>query len=85
MLRARAKGEAGFPFVDARMRSLIATGWLNFHLRAMPVSFANYKLWRPVQETGLHLAHVHGRQARYSLAAYADAVRCNWYQRNSRR
>ncbi len=58
LLAAWAKGETGYPFVDACMRSLIATGWLNFRMRAMLVSFASYNLWLPWQETGLHLARM---------------------------
>lgn len=58
LLAAWAKAETGFPFVDACMRSLIATGWLNFRMRAMLVSFASYNLWLPWQETGLHLARM---------------------------
>jgi len=38
-------GHTGYPFVDACMRSLRATGWLNFRMRAMLVSFAAYNLW----------------------------------------
>jgi deoxyribodipyrimidine photo-lyase len=58
LLAAWADGRTGFPFVDACMRSLIATGWLNFRMRAMLVSFASYNLWLPWQETGLHLARL---------------------------
>ncbi len=58
LLAVWAKGETGYPFVDACMRSLIATGWLNFRMRAMLVSFASYNLWLPWQETGLHLARM---------------------------
>ncbi len=58
LLTAWARGKTGFPFVDACMRSLIATGWLNFRMRAMLVSFASYNLWLPWQETGLHLARM---------------------------
>lgn len=39
------EGRTGFPFVDACMRSLAATGWLNFRMRAMVMSFASYHLW----------------------------------------
>ena len=42
-------GMTGYPFVDACMRSLNATKWLNFRARAMVVSFASYALnldWR---------------------------------------
>lgn len=38
-------GRTGYPFVDACMRSLQATGWINFRMRAMLVSFAAYDLW----------------------------------------
>ena len=44
-------GHTGYPMVDACIRSTIATGWLNFRMRAMVVSFASYHLWldwRPV-------------------------------------
>jgi deoxyribodipyrimidine photo-lyase len=53
---AWATGQTGFPFLDACMRSLTATGWLNFRMRAMVMSFASYNLWLPWRETGLHLA-----------------------------
>lgn len=55
-LTAWARGETGFPFVDACMRALNGTGWLNFRMRAMLVSFASYQLWLPWRDTGLHLA-----------------------------
>ncbi|MCP9774466.1 cryptochrome/deoxyribodipyrimidine photo-lyase family protein [Cyanobium sp. WAJ14-Wanaka] len=57
-LTAWATGCTGLPFVDACMRSLIATGWLNFRMRAMLVSVASYQLWLPWQESGLHLARL---------------------------
>jgi len=56
LLAAWARGETGYPFLDACMRSLNATGWLNFRMRAMVVSFASYNLWLPWRATGLHLA-----------------------------
>ncbi len=55
-LAAWAAGETGYPFLDACMRSLQATGWLNFRMRAMVTSFASYNLWLPWRDTGLHLA-----------------------------
>ncbi|MFN3868787.1 MAG: FAD-binding domain-containing protein [Hyphomicrobiaceae bacterium] len=58
MLGGWTRGETGYPFVDACMRSLHATGWLNFRMRAMLVSFASYNLWLPWQETGLVLARL---------------------------
>jgi deoxyribodipyrimidine photo-lyase len=56
LLNAWASGQTGYPFLDACMRSLNATGWLNFRMRAMVMSFASYNLWLPWRETGLHLA-----------------------------
>jgi deoxyribodipyrimidine photo-lyase len=49
-------GQTGYPMVDACMRSLIATGWLNFRMRAMLVSFASYHLWLHWRQTGVYLA-----------------------------
>jgi deoxyribodipyrimidine photo-lyase len=57
-LAAWEKGETGLPFVDACMRSLIATGWLNFRMRAMLVSVASYQLWLDWRATGPHLARM---------------------------
>jgi deoxyribodipyrimidine photo-lyase len=56
LFNAWARGHTGFPFLDACMRSLHTTGWLNFRMRAMVMSFASYNLWLPWRETGLHLA-----------------------------
>ncbi len=53
---AWAEGRTGYPFVDACMRSLRATGWINFRMRAMLMAFASYHLWLHWRETGLHLA-----------------------------
>ena len=52
------RGETGFPFVDACMRSLISTGWINFRMRAMLVSFASYNLWIDWRQTSLYLARL---------------------------
>jgi deoxyribodipyrimidine photo-lyase len=49
-------GRTGYPMVDACMRSLVATGWLNFRMRAMLVRFASYHLWLHWRPTGLFLA-----------------------------
>ena len=57
-LAAWQNGETGIPFVDACMRSLAATGWLNFRMRSMVMSFASYHLWLPWQATGQHLARL---------------------------
>jgi deoxyribodipyrimidine photo-lyase len=55
-LQAWREGRTGFPMVDACMRQLCATGWLNFRMRAMLVSFAAYHLGLHWRATGLHLA-----------------------------
>ena len=39
------EGKTGYPMVDACMRYVKATGWLNFRMRAMLVSFASNHLW----------------------------------------
>ena len=55
-LAAWQTGQTGYPLVDACMRSLLATGWLTFRMRALLVSFASYSLWLHWRPTGLHLA-----------------------------
>lgn len=55
-LQAWQQGETGWPLVDACMRMLHSTGWLNFRMRAMLMSTASYLLWLPWRQTGLHLA-----------------------------
>lgn len=57
-LHAWEKGETGMPFVDACMRSLNTTGWLNFRMRAMLVAVASYHLWLDWRSTGPHLARM---------------------------
>lgn len=57
-LLAWQTGNTGFPMIDACMRSLITTGWLNFRMRAMLISFASHHLCLPWRETGLHLARL---------------------------
>ncbi len=55
-LAAWEAGETGLPFVDACIRSLRATGWLNFRMRSMLVSVASYHLWLDWRATGPILA-----------------------------
>ena len=55
---AWSEGRTGWPFFDACMRSLMATGWINFRMRAMLQSVAAYTLWLPWQRTGSHLARL---------------------------
>ena len=48
-LAAWKQGRTGIPLVDANMRALQATGWINFRMRAMLVSFLVFNLdqdWR---------------------------------------
>lgn len=40
------EGRTGFPFVDACMAALAATGWLNFRMRSMVMAFSSYHLWQ---------------------------------------
>ena len=57
-LQAWCQGQTGWPLVDACMRMLQTTGWLNFRMRAMLMSTASYLLWLPWRPTGLHLARL---------------------------
>ena len=57
-LEAWQKGETGLPFVDACMRALAATGWMNFRMRAMLMAVASYHLWLDWRAPGLHLARL---------------------------
>jgi deoxyribodipyrimidine photo-lyase len=49
-------GETGFPLIDACMKMLAQTGWINFRMRAMLISFSSYQLWNHWREPALHLA-----------------------------
>ena len=51
-------GMTGYPMVDACMRYLISTGWLNFRMRAMITSFASYHLWLDWRKTSIYLANL---------------------------
>lgn len=55
-VQAWASGQTGVPLVDAAMRCLIATGYVNFRMRAMLVSFLTHILWQPWQAGVHHLA-----------------------------
>jgi deoxyribodipyrimidine photo-lyase len=57
-LAAWAEGRTGLPFVDACMRSLIASGWLNFRMRAMLMSVACHHLDLGWRDCGLVLARL---------------------------
>ena len=51
------EGKTGFPMVDACMRALAKTGWLNFRMRAMVTSFACHHLWLPWKLVSSYLAN----------------------------
>ncbi len=46
-------GQTGYPLVDACMRCVVQTGYLNFRMRSMVVSFFTHHLWQPWQ-AGVH-------------------------------
>ena len=56
LFEAWKTGNTGFPMVDACMRALVKTGWLNFRMRAMLTSFACHHLWLPWQPVSHYLA-----------------------------
>lgn len=43
-IEAWKKGKTGYPMVDASMRALVQTGWINFRMRAMCATFFSYIL-----------------------------------------
>ncbi len=53
---AWAQGNTGVPIVDACMRCLNTTGYLNFRMRALVVSFYTHHLFQPWQNCSPHLA-----------------------------
>jgi deoxyribodipyrimidine photo-lyase len=54
--KAWEEGKTGFPLIDACMRCLKETGYLNFRMRAMLVSFFTHILWQPWQASSQHLS-----------------------------
>ena len=49
-IKAWQEGKTGVPIVDACMRCVVATGYLNFRMRAMVVSFFTFNLWQDWRE-----------------------------------
>ena len=49
-IKAWQEGKTGIPIVDACMRCLVATGYINFRMRAMVVSFFTFNLWQDWRE-----------------------------------
>jgi deoxyribodipyrimidine photo-lyase len=70
-IKAWQTGKTGVPLVDACMRCLVGTGFINFRMRAMVVSFFVFNLWqdwRDLQfltrqfldyEPGIHYPQIH--------------------------
>lgn len=56
LFEAWKNGQTGYPLVDAAMRCLHKTGFLNFQMRAMLISFWCHQLWQPWQPAAAHLA-----------------------------
>ena len=56
LFNAWKNGITGYPMVDACMRFLKKTGWINFRMRAMLVSFASYNLWLDWRSTSKYLS-----------------------------
>lgn len=55
-LIAWIEGRTGFPFLDAAMRALKATGWLDARMRALAMNFAADHLWFDWQRPAALLA-----------------------------
>lgn len=69
-VEAWKKGKTGYPLVDASMRALKQTGWMNFRMRALCASFYSYilKQW-----------WIHGANHYFKHLIDAD-VAINYYQ-----
>jgi deoxyribodipyrimidine photo-lyase len=48
-INAWKKGQTGYPLIDAAMRCVQKTGYLNFRLRSTVASFLTHILWQPWQ------------------------------------
>lgn len=55
-ITAWEQGKTGVPLVDACMRCLVSTGYINFRMRAMVVSFFTFNLWQDWRELSFFLA-----------------------------
>ena len=58
ILTAWKTGNTGYPLVDACMRCLIETGYVNFRMRAMLVSFLTQHLWQHWKQGADYLAQL---------------------------
>jgi deoxyribodipyrimidine photo-lyase len=55
-IKAWEEGRTGYPLVDATMRCLNETGYINFRMRAMLVSFLVFNLWQDWRDGVEHMA-----------------------------
>jgi deoxyribodipyrimidine photo-lyase len=55
-IEAWKQGKTGYPLVDACMRCVVETGWINFRMRAMVVSFLCHHLFQDWREGAYFLA-----------------------------
>lgn len=55
-LKAWKTGTTGYPLIDACMRAVEQTGWINFRMRAMVVSFLTLNLDQDWRDGAYHLA-----------------------------
>ncbi len=56
LLTAFIEGKTGFPIIDAALRCLKKTGYVNFRLRATLVTFATFTLWLDWKMVAQYLA-----------------------------
>jgi len=52
------RGKTGVPIVDANMRCLLKTGYINFRMRALVVSFFTFNLWQDWRDAAHYLAQL---------------------------
>lgn len=57
-IKAWEQGKTGYPLVDACMRALIQTGWINFRMRSMLVSFFCHHMDQDWRDGVYHLARL---------------------------
>jgi deoxyribodipyrimidine photo-lyase len=55
-IKAWKTGSTGYPLIDACMRAVEQTGWINFRMRAMVVSFLTLNLDQDWRDGAYHLA-----------------------------
>ena len=58
LFKAWRDGNTGYPLIDAAMRCVKETGYLNFRLRSTVVSFLTHILWQPWKPGADHLAQM---------------------------